>query len=477
MNARDAFDTQRPMSGLVPDGFAGIRSAHLVGIGGTAMTPLATILLQMGLRVTGSDVAAPPWLDALRGLGATIHQGHRPEHVGDVDLVIISSAVPADNPEVQRARALGIPLVKHSSALGSLMRAYRGIAVAGTHGKTTTTALLGFLLDSAGLEPTFHVGSELRNYGLFGRKGRGELLVAEADEFDRRFLDYEPFLAIVTSIEPDHLDYFGTFDRVAEAFQAFVSRIHPGGALIVCADDPFAVRLHASTMRITYGWAADADWRVTRWAPIGRTASEVTLRAPDGTLWELCVPLLGRHNASNTAAAVAAAAHLGVDRHAITRAIAGFLGTRRRFEVLAEVNGVVLVDDYAHHPTAIRATLDAARAHYRASIRVIFQPHTAHRTESLFGEFAACFTQADHVILTPTYRPAGREADEDDPSVRALAAAMTHPDVRFTRPVDAAEAVIADAAPGDLVIVMGAGDINAIEPRIVEGLRSRWPGP
>jgi UDP-N-acetylmuramate--alanine ligase len=458
----------------VPDGFRGIESIHLIGIGGTAMTPLATISLQMGISVSGSDVSEPPWLEALQRLGATVQRGHRAEHVGAVDLVVTSSAVPADNVEVQRARQRGIPVVKHSAALGALMRARRGIGVAGTHGKTTTTALLSVVLDSAGMDPTFHVGSQLRNYGLFGRYGRGELLVAEADEFDRRFLDYEPELALITSVEPDHLDYFGAFDRVVEAFQAFVGRIRPGGALLVCADDPVAAGLAPrSSTRISYGWTDAADWRLLRWAPTGREGSEFTLRAPGGEIRELFVPLLGRHNASNAAGVVAAAAHLGLSREAIARGLASFRGTSRRFEVIAEVGGTVVVDDYAHHPTAIRVTLEAARLHYGCPIWVIFQPHTAHRTESLFADFVTCFAEADHVILAPTYRPAGREFDADDPSVRALVAAMRHPDVRYAPAGEAADIAISEAQPGDLVMVMGAGDINAIEPRLIAGLRNR----
>jgi UDP-N-acetylmuramate--alanine ligase len=439
------------------------------------MTPLATILLQMGIQVTGSDVSAPPWLETIRRLGGDVLQGHRADHVGPVDLVIASSAVPPDNVEVGRAHERGIPLVKHSAALGALMRTRRGVGVAGTHGKTTTTALLSVVLDSAGLEPTFHVGSELRNYGLFGRYGRGELLIAEADEFDRRFLDYDPELALITSVEPDHLDFFGEFDHVVQAFQAFVERIRPGGALVVCADDPVATGLDpGSVTRISYGWVDAADWRILHWEPAGRDHSEFTLRAPDGVLWELSVPLLGRHNASNSAGVVAAAVHLGLGREAIARGLRSFRGTNRRFEVLDDIAGIVVVDDYAHHPTAIRVTLEAARLHYGCPIRVVFQPHTAHRTESLFAEFATCFTDADHVILAPTYRPAGREADVDDPIVRTLVAEMRHPDARYATGDEVTDILISAAQPGDLIMVMGAGDINAIEPRLIDGLRERW---
>ncbi len=459
----------------VPAGFVGVRRAHLIGIGGTAMTPLATILLQMGVLVTGSDVSEPSWLGTLRALGATVRHGHHPDNVGDVDLVVTSSAVPGDNVEVQRAHELGIPVVKHSAALGALLRNRRGIAVAGTHGKTTTTALTAYVLDSAGLDPTFHVGSELRNFGLFGRQGTGELIVAEADEYDRRFLDYDPELAIITSLEPDHLDYFGGFDRIVEAFQAFVNRIRPGGSLIVCVDEPVAAALDpGGAERITYGRTEDANWRLLDWAPHGPAGADFSIRTPAGDTWELTLPLLGWHNATNAAATVAIAARLGLERDAIARGLAGFQGTSRRFEIIAEIGGITVVDDYAHHPTAIRVTLEAARQHYERPIWVIFQPHTAHRTESLFADFLTCFAAADHVLLAPTYRPAGRESEADDPSVRSLVAAMPDRDVRYANASEAADQVVAEAQPGDLVIVMGAGDINGIEPRIVSALRSRF---
>lgn len=451
-----------------------VESAHLVGIGGTAMTPLATILLQKGVRVSGSDLLEASWLDTLRRLGAEVRLGHRAEQVGDVDVVIASSAVPQDNPELKAARARGLPVVKHSAALGSLMRRRRGVAVAGTHGKTTTTALIAVVLETAGLEPTFHVGSELLNYGLFGEYGRGDLLVAEADEYDRRFLDYEPEVAVVTSVEPDHLDYFGDFRQVVDAFQSFVAQVRPGGALVVCTDDPVASGLQSERAgRVTYGWSSDADYQVVGWEALSRGRSKVAVRWPGGRGSAFELALIGRHNAANAAAAIAVCARLGVAQEAIVAGLEGFRGTRRRFEVVGEVAGITVVDDYAHHPTAIRATLAAARAHFSSPMRVIFQPHTAHRTISLFDEFAGCFSEADQVILVPTYRPPGREANEDDPTIARLAGAMEHPDARWMPAVEAGEAVAAAAQPGDLLLVMGAGDVWEIEPRILRRLRER----
>ena len=449
-------------------------TAHLVGIGGAAMTPLATILLEKGVQVSGSDVTDNPALATLRSKGARVAIGHRPENVPQADVVVASSAVPHDNVELVTARSRRIPTMKHAAALGSLMRRRRGIAIAGTHGKTTTTALTSVVLKTAGLDVTFHAGSELLNYGCFGSYGRGDLLVAEADEFDRRFLEYEPEIAVVTSIEPDHLDYFGDYDKVVEAFQQFVHQVRPDGGVFVCADDPTARHLDCGpARRISYGNAEDADWRLLDWQPADRDRSRVSLRGPAGDIHSFTASLLGRHNATNACAVVAVCSYLGLDFDVISKGIAAFRGTRRRFERIGEVAGIRVVDDYAHHPTAIRATLEAARAHYRAPIWVLFQPHTVHRTESLWKDFLRCFDAADHVVLVPTYRPAGRELDEEDPTISKLAAEMQHPDAQAMPPTAAADEVIQRASPGDLVLIMGAGDLWMEEARILDGLRAR----
>jgi UDP-N-acetylmuramate--alanine ligase len=438
------------------------------------MTPLATILLEMGVAVSGSDVSDNPAMGLLREKGARIAIGHRAENVGDSDVVVASSAVPQDNIELITARERGIPTMKHSAALGSLMRRRRGIAIAGTHGKTTTTGVTSVVLETAGLDPTFHVGSELLNYGSFGKYGRGELLVAEADEFDRRFLDYAPEIAVVTSVEPDHLDYFGSFDRVVEAFQQFVHQVRPGGSVVLCADDPVAASLDCGAAhRITYGAAEGTTWRLINWEPNGREGSRLSVQTPYCTIEAFHTSLLGAHNALNACAVIAVANVLGIGQDAIEGGLAEYRGTKRRFERISEVDGVTLVDDYAHHPTAIRVTLEAARAHYQCPMWVLFQPHTVHRTESLWDEFRRCFDAADHVVLVPTYRPAGREQDDDDPTIARLAAEMDHPDVRAVSAAGAADLVVERANPGDLVLIMGAGDLWQMEPRILDGLRAR----
>lgn len=454
-----------------PANIRAARSVHMVGIGGAAMTPLATILLQRGLAVSGSDLCPPSAAAVLTQLGARLSVGHDAANLGNPDILVVSAAVPADNPEIQAARARGIPILKHSAALGQLMRDRLGIAIAGTHGKTTTTAVTAFLLDRGGLDPTFHVGSEMLNYGLFGRNGSGDVLVAEADEFDRRFLDYDPHIAVVTGVEPDHLDYFGTFDQVVQAFEEFASHVRPEGTLVLSADNALSRGLapkHAS--RVTYGFATEADWRLVAWRPLGPRGSAFSVRSPEGKQQAFETQLIGRHNAANIAAAVAVGSHFGLPLTRMATALKEFRGTRRRFERVGTARGVTVVDDYAHHPTAIRATLAAARLHFASTIWAVFQPHTAHRTISLFDKFVGCFADADHVFVTPTFRPPGREAESEDPSVAALVGAISHPDVRAATPDEAVQVICQFARDGDLVLVMGAGDICRIEPSILSRL-------
>lgn len=451
-------------------------SAHLVGIGGAAMTPLATILLQKGVRVSGSDVAPAPHLDVLRGLGAHVTIGHRAQNLGQPDVVVVSSAVPDDNAEIAAARARGIPVVKHSAALATLMRHRRPVAVAGTHGKSTTTALIAFLLDRAGLDPTIHVGAEVINYGLFGRFGRGEFLVAEADEFDRRFLDYDPEVAVITSVEPDHLDYFGDFANLVAAYQAFLDRVRPGGLTVACVDDKTAASLRVQGRRVTYGSSPEAEWQLLHWEPRGIDGGAFSLRTPEDERWTFQLCLLGEHNALNATAALAVASLLGAAPETLAEGLSSFRGARRRLERIGEAAGVTVIDDYAHHPTEVRASLRAIKAHQDRegrSLWLIYQPHTQHRTASLFESFTRCFEDADHAIITPAYMPAGRLLSEAGASAEQLMAAIDHPDARCLSPADAAAAVAREAESGDIVVVMGAGDIWMVGSPLLQMLEER----
>lgn len=457
----------------------GVKSAHLIGIAGAGMTPLATILLQQGTRVTGSDLVDAAHLGPLRALGADIWIGHDASRIGSPDVVITTAAAHADNPEVAAAESQGIPLIKHAAALASLMHARRGIAVAGTHGKSTTTGMVAHVLEVAGLQPTFHVGAEVMNYGLFGRLGVGEHLVAEADEFDRRFLAYDPEVAVVTYAEPDHLDYFGTYEAMLGAYADFLARVRPGGCSVINVDDDGARGLPCPTRRITYGRSEDADWRTLSWTPSGRDSAELIVRGPDGREQRGRLIVLGRHNAANATATMAVAAQIGIAPETAAEALESFQGVSRRLERRGAPGEVTVIDDYAHHPTEVRASLAAIREHWDAEaagaeIWAVYQPHTEHRTASLFDEFTRCFAAADHVLLAPAYIPTGRVLATGGATAAQLAQAMDHPDARAVEAEQAAELVAAEAKPGDVVVVMGAGDIWTIETGILDRLAARF---
>ena len=467
------------MPDTVPD-LNHIRSAHLIGIAGAGMTPLATILLQQGAQISGSDLVDAANLGPLRRLGADIWIGHDAAHLGSPEIVVTTAAATADNPEIVAAQARGIPIIKHAAALASLMHARRGIAVAGTHGKSTTSAMIAHILDFAGLDPTFHVGAELINYGLFGRLGHGEFLVAEADEFDRRFLAYDPEIAVVTYAEPDHLDYFGTVEAMNDAYAEFLQHVRDGGITVINGDDPVASSLPCRGRRVTYGRADNTDWHLMSWAPKSQTAGEIVVRDPTRREIRIKLGVLGAHNAANATAAVAAAVAAGVPIERAGEALGSFLGVRRRIERLGSPGGVTVIDDYAHHPTEVRASLGAVRAHWDAAgpspsaVWAIYQPHTEHRTASLFEAFSQCFVDADHVVLTPAYMPTGRVLATGGATARQLADAMDHADARALDTDAAVAAVGAEAQPGDVVIVMGAGDIWTIEAPLLATLRSRF---
>jgi UDP-N-acetylmuramate--alanine ligase len=466
------------MTRAVPD-LNHVRSAHLIGISGAGMTPLGTILLQQGTRVTGSDLVDAASLKPLRELGATIWIGHDGSRLGSPEVVVTTAAATPDNPEIAAAQAAGIPIVKHAAALASLMHARRGIAVAGTHGKSTTSGMIAHILQCAGLDPTFHVGAELINYGLFGRLGQGEFLVAEADEFDRRFLAYDPEIAVVTFAEPDHLDYFGTYEAMLEAYAQFLQRVRDRGVTVVNSDDPGASNLLCRGRRVTYGRGSAADWRLVRWTPKNRAAGEILVKTPTGQDVPVELGVLGAHNAENATAALAASVEAGVPVERAAAALATFRGVRRRLERVGSPGEVTVVDDYAHHPTEVRASLAAATAHWKAdgargAVWAIYQPHTEHRTASLFDEFLHCFDDADHLVLVPAYMPTGRVLASGGATAAQLAEAMDHPDVRALETQDAIAAVASEATPGDVVLVMGAGDVWTIESPLLAALEERF---
>jgi UDP-N-acetylmuramate--alanine ligase len=452
---------------------------HFVGVGGIGMSGIAEICLTLGFPVSGSDLVAGETTERLARMGATITLGHHADRVGtEVDVVVISSAVKYSNPEVVRARELKIPVIPRAEMLAELMRMKYGIAVAGTHGKTTTTSLLGHVLAEAGRDPTLVIGGKVKALGSNARLGQGKYLVAEADESDGSFLLLTPTLAIVTNIDPEHLDHYGSMERVHEAYLQFVNRVPFYGLAVLCVDS-VAVRALLPQVRkrfVTYGLAADADLvavrtRVscegTRFDVLerGRWMGEIRLHTP------------GRHNAQNALAVIAAANELGVPFENTARALASFDGIHRRFEVKGEAGGVIVVDDYGHHPVEVRATLSAAREGYGRRLVAIFQPHRYSRTRDLFEEFLTAFDDADLLVLTGIY-PAGEERIEGV-SGEALYEALRrrgHADVRF---VSDRAAVAAELLPflrgGDMVVTLGAGDVHRVGDELLRVLAAARP--
>jgi UDP-N-acetylmuramate--alanine ligase len=451
---------------------ADAQRVHLVGVGGSGMGALASLLLQMGKAVSGSDLSPSATTDRLIDAGAVIFISHNAANLGEAEYVVRSSAVASDNPEVVEAARRGLPTRKLAEAVGELMHDRSAVAVAGTHGKTTTTALLTWLLQQGGLDPLALIGADTPAFQLGARAGDGPVVV-EADEYDRRFLNYWPEVALVTSVEADHLDYFRDLVEIRDAFQALVERLPEYGRLVVCADEPCAAALHSPARRETYGFAAEADWHIDDYTAAPGRGARFTLRT-GGRAWTVASPLIGEHNARNVAGAIAAADYFGVGLAAILPAVASFQGPRRRFETRGRPRGIWLVDDYAHHPTEVAAVLRAAAAVAAGDVWVVFQPHTTHRTAALLDEFARAFGDAQHALVLPIYRPTGRELNAQPVTSADLVSAIRstgHPDARYVDSFDAAEAVIRDeVAPGATVITMGAGDVTRLSDRLVEAL-------
>ena len=444
----------------------------MVGIGGSGMAALAQLLLKMGKRISGSDTASSAVIDQLRAGGADIFARHDASNLGGAEYVIRSSAVSEDSPEVAEAHRRGVPARKLAEAVGELLEGRSVIAVAGTHGKSTTTALVTWLLEQGGVDPLGLIGADTPTYPLGARPGDGPVVI-EADEYDRRFLNYWPEVVVVTSIEADHLDYYHDLAEIRGAFQQLVARLPEHGRLLACADDPCAVSLATTARREAYGFAADADWRISDFGLLDGRGARFTLTA-DGRDWAVESPLLGEHNARNVAAAVAVADYYGVGLRVALAALPEFRGPRRRMETRGTPRGVRVVDDYGHHPTEVAAVLRAASRSSTGRVWVVFQPHTTNRTAALMDLFAAAFSDADHALILPIYRPAGREAGGREVTSADLVTAIqgsAHPDTRLVGTFAAAvEAVASGAKPGDTVVTMGAGDVTLLADQLLEAL-------
>ncbi|MFH1144603.1 MAG: UDP-N-acetylmuramate--L-alanine ligase [Candidatus Eisenbacteria bacterium] len=449
-----------------------VRRTHFVGIGGTGMCGLAEILLSLRYKVSGSDlVSNSEAITRLRKLGAEIHAGHAAEHVADADLVVISSAVGADNPEVRAAREKGIPVLKRGQMLAEIMRMKYGIAVAGAHGKTTTTSLVGHVLSEAGLDPTVVVGGRLRALGSNARLGSGDIFVAEADESDGSFLDILPTVAVVTNIDREHLDHYRDLDEIREAFLRFARGVPFYGAVILCGDDPYLREMAGQLNKpvLTYGFDPACHIRAVGVRPQAQV-SHFEATAHGRGLGEFILPLPGRHNVLNALACIAVALFVGVPAGRIRGGLASFAGVGRRFEVRGDARGVTVVDDYGHHPTEIAAVIRTAREVYPdRRLVVLFQPHRYSRTAALFDQFGPAFRGADLLILTDIY--SAGEAPVDGASGERLREPIARESavaVEFVHEADAIERTLSLVRPGDVLITLGAGSVSSWGERILE---------
>jgi UDP-N-acetylmuramate--alanine ligase len=453
-----------------------VRSIHFVGIGGIGMSGIAEVLLASGFLVTGSDSKESDTTRRLVSLGARVFVGHRAENVDDADVVVFSSAIVRDNVELVTARERAVPVIPRAEMLGELMRLKDGIAIAGSHGKTTTTSLVATVLVHAGLDPTVVIGGKLNSLGSNATRGAGDLLVAEADESDGSFLALTPVVAVITNIDPEHLDHYGTHEKVKEAFVDFANRVPFYGLVVACLDHPHVQDIlpRIEKRTATYGFAAQADYRAKNAESQGlSTRFEVVRRGESLGQFEVRMP--GLHNVLNTLAVIAVADELGVPHDALREALRTFGGVQRRFTIVGEEQGVTIVDDYGHHPAEIQATLEAAQRAYGRRLVIAFQPHRYSRTHHLFDDLSRAFNRADVLFLTDVYA-AGEApiAGADSESLVRAIRARGHRDVHLVPSrKDLALSIDSRVRSGDIVITLGAGDITKTGPEVLERLRAR----
>jgi UDP-N-acetylmuramate--alanine ligase len=446
-----------------------IGTIHFIGIGGIGMSGIARVMHNLGYVVQGSDLADGPAVQALRDRGMTVFSGHDPDNLGDAAVVVTSTAIQRGNPEVERALERRIPVVRRAEMLAELMRLKETVAIAGTHGKTTTTSLVAAILDAGGLDPTVINGGIINAYGANARVGEGDWMIVEADESDGSFLRLDGTIAIVTNIDPEHLDHYGDFEKVKDAYVEFVENVPFYGVALLCLDHPEvqAIIPRVRDRRITtYGFTAQADVRAEniRSGPDGNVF-DVVVRDREGTkrqIADVSLPMAGRHNVQNALAAIGAALELGIADEIIAQGFAGFDGVRRRFSKVGEVDGVSIIDDYGHHPVEIRAALAAAREAAVGRVFAVVQPHRYTRLRDLMTEFEIAFNDADAVFVTPVYE-AGEESIEGIDSAALVAGLKErgHNSARTVSDQAGLAAILAgQIQPGDLVIFLGAGDIT-----------------
>lgn len=455
------------------------RKIHFVGIGGIGMSGIAELLLNLGYGVSGSDLAESETTRRLASLGARVHRGHSTENVGDADVVVYSSAVRPDNPELLAARERGIPVIRRAEMLAELMRLKYGIAVAGAHGKTTTTSMIAAVLAHAGLDPTAVVGGKLQGLGGGAKLGQGEYLVAEADESDGSFLRLSPAVAVVTNLDREHLDHYRDLAHIQETFLEFINRIPFYGVAVLCLDDPHIPSLLPRVEKrvLTYGMNPQADVQATELRPCG-TSCVFSVCFHRSKLGDLFLPLPGQHNVLNALAAAGVALELEVPFSKVQEALRVFPGVQRRFQVKAIIDDITVVDDYGHHPSEIRATLQAAKSSWGRRLLVIFQPHRYTRTLHLYEDFLTAFQEADTLFVMDVYGA----GEEPIPEVNGQGLCKSirqagHRDAHYVGSrTQLVEEVMKRLVPGDVVLTLGAGDVWKLGEELIERLeQGDWP--
>jgi UDP-N-acetylmuramate--alanine ligase len=469
---------------LIKAGEASLQTAehvHFIGIGGYGMSAIARVMLEMGYQVSGSDVVRQELTDKLAAKGARIYIGHESSQVQGADLVVYSTALPKDNIERQTAEKLNIPTLHRSEMLAKLLNARTGVAVAGAHGKTTTSSMIALVMETCGLDPTYIIGGEIVNVGTNAKAGKGEFVVAEADESDGSFLQYTPAIAVVTNIEADHLEnYDGDFGKLKEAYVSFLGNVRADGMAVVCMDDENVRSIlprTGSTRIITFALEGEADYRASD-VRLGDRVASFTVRRGTETLGDITLSVPGRHNVYNALATIIVCLEAGASFAGIADAIKQFRGAKRRFQVLGEVRDMLVIDDYAHHPTEIQATIQAAKATGKRIIAV-FQPQRYSRTFFLLDAFSRAFADADEVIITDIYSPAGEQRIEGVTSQKLveLIAKNSNANVSYVSTKEEVRDLLAGRiAPGDLVLTMGAGDIWKTAESLARTLRERDGG-
>jgi UDP-N-acetylmuramate--alanine ligase len=464
-----------------------MKHIHFIGIGGSGLSAIARLLLESGYKVSGSDRALTPFAEEVRKVGATVYVGHHPRNIANADTVVMSSAVSMDNPEIVAAQHANVPVYKRSDFLGQLMEDKKGIAIAGTHGKTTTTAMTAWVLSELGRDPSFIIGGVSTNLGVNAHAGKGNAFVIEADEYDHMFLGLKPQIEVVTSIEHDHPDMFPSLEAVYAAFEKFVDLLPEDGTLIVCAEDSGAAALIPHARQKGFNLVAYyIQNEMTISSPYWVMAREVKANQRGGFNFvvssnlgstgignvEVSLQVPGKHNVRNALAVFAICETLGLSRDRVAQALSKFTGTGRRFQLRGEAHGISLFDDYAHHPSEIKATLEGARARYpERRIWAVWQPHTYSRTQTLFLDFTRAFKDADEVIVTEVY--AAREPKQEFTSAE-IVSAMPHMAARFIETLpEVTSYLLKNLKSGDVVIVMSAGDADQISSDVLKALQER----